>query len=301
MEVRIGNDLIVHEKILHSGSDVMAEKIQFSPPVIFPPGDDFLFGDQAVTYSRLQAGLAIGFRLGTFSGVAPGMFLQPDLKVLIEPAGVHISSFLFPFFGIFIPSDERIKTNVTAMDGMQALKNVMALQPKTYNYEDWWYEQLGEEGSQSDKPKRRGFIAQDVEKVLPNSVKKTKMALNGEMVDDFRDLRKEDLVVDAISAIQTLVYESIVDIAYLIDPSSVNGNGGNGNGNNNKRQLPIPEGAGIPPWAEAIRNCTQNTPVPSDRAFCICDLRGELCAVRPGAGICGEFHPLATKCIATFA
>lgn len=287
VEVRSGNDLVVHNRIIHSGSDVMAEKITFSPPVFFPTGDDFVFGDQNIAYARLQAGLAIGFRLGTFSGIAPGMFLQPDLKVLIEPAGVHISSFLFPFFGIFIPSDERIKTNITDMDSVQALRNVLSLRPKTYYYEDWWYEQLGEDDDQFSKPKRRGFVAQDVEKVLPNSVKEINMALNGKMTEDFRDLRKEDLVTEVVSAVQHIYYESVLETAYTVfypgDPfSQVNG------------------GNSIPTWAEPGRACFNATFSSQIQVECVCDKVKTICQTNTGIQLCDIGHPLQKKCLSTF-
>ena len=253
---------------------------------IGPTGDDFVFGDQGVTYSRLQAGLAIGFRLGTDSFLTPpGVLLgEPDLKVLIEPLGVHIASILVPFFGIFIPSDERIKTNITDMNSTEAIQNVMAMSPKTYYYTDTWHEMLGEDTQDSRGSKRRGFIAQDIEKILPHSVKKTTVNLDGEIIDDFRDLRKEDLITEVVSAFQDFYYDSIVESAHNLlrrDPF-----GGSSSDEGSKRQTP---------WDEEIKRCIALTSRRT-KSICVCGFIHEFCAQNPTVLVCELGHPLRTRC-----
>ena len=267
VEVRSGNDLIIHDRMLHSGSDTAIDKISFTPVFpIGPTGDDFIFGDQGVPYSRLQAGLAIGFRLGTDSFLTPPNVLlgEDGLKMLIEPLGVRVASVFVPFFGIFIPSDERIKTNVTDLDPLEAIKNVLSLRPRTYHYTESWYEMLNEEGEQSEHPKRRGFIAQEVREVLPNSVKEGAIHLDGETLEDFLDVRKEDLVTEVVSATQMLYYNSIIILAHVDKPT------------------------------ECIDQIA-----PIDRASCVCEKRGVFCE-GSGAGdpYCSETHPLDYLCSA---
>lgn len=222
VEVRSGNDLIVHGSILHSGSDVMATKDESFTPVlpIGPTGPRFVFGDQAVTYTSIQADFGIGFRLGTSSILMPSGILlgEPDLKVLIEPFGVHVASVLVPFFGIFVPSDRRIKREVEDLNGASALSNVMNLKPRTYRYEDFWHEArtasgTGSHGGEGTVPKIRGFVAQEVEEILPNSVEEKSMKLNGLTVDDFKTLRKEDIITETVAAIQELAYSKVIDEA----------------------------------------------------------------------------------------
>ncbi len=290
VEIRAGNNFIIHDKLLHSGTNVMAEKISFTPVLpIGPTGDDLVFGDQGVTYSRLQAGLAIGFRLGTNSFLTPpGILLgEPDLKVLIEPFGVHIASILIPFFGIFIPSDERIKTNITDMNVTEAMVNIMSLRPRTYYYTDTWHEMLGEETVESRGEKRRGFIAQEVENVLPHSVKQTSLNLDGKIVDDFRDLRKEDLITETVSALQLIFYQSICELGYNtlgFDSFDRISN----QTNNTKRSPQI--------WARAMQDCLMlNADGLSNNAKCICLLRNEFCNNRE-IRLCAASHPLEQRC-----
>lgn len=296
VEIRSGNDLIIHDKIIHSGSDVMAEKIQFTPVLpIGPTGSDFIFGDQSTPYSRLQAGVAIGFRLGTPSFLMPpGVLLgEPDLKMLIEPFGVHVASIFVPFFGIFIPSDERIKTDITDMDSTEALQNVLKLQPKTYYYIDEWHQMLGENTQEERGEKRRGFIAQQVKEVFPHSVKENLINLNGETIEDFNELRKEDIVTDVVSALQEMYAISVLETAYNIfesgDPlqSSLNKRDPPQN-----RTLPTH----VPSRVNVMKECIADTSPSKIRAKCICESLIEFCDVNPSLQLCQPGHPLLLKC-----
>ncbi len=229
-----------------------------------------------------KAGLAIGFRLGTDSFLTPPNILlgEDGLKVLIEPFGVHVASVFVPFFGIFIPSDERIKTNVTDLDPFEAIRNVLSLRPRTYHYTESWYEMLNEEGEQSEHPKRRGFIAQEVREVLPNSVKESAIHLDGETLRDFLDVRKEDIVTEVVSATQTLYYNSIINLAYLeslIEPGSVA-----------KRASPS--------FVQNRTQCIEEN-VPEDRANCVCVGRAAFCEeTGRDTPYCDRTHPLETLC-----
>lgn len=291
VEIRNGNDFIFHDKILHSGINTAIEKLDNFIPIIpfLPNGDDFIFGDQQVVYTRLQAGLAIGFRLGS-QATFPLLF-EPGLQVLIQPFGVHISSPFFSPIGTFVASDERVKKNISNMDIKEGILNVIKLQPKTYYYVDEFYEALGlnsDDGlSQEQKPKRRGFISQQVETILPNSVRETIFNLveTGPM-EDFKDLRKEDLIVEIVSSIHYIIYQYIIDIVNSMDV--------------NINQSPFEEYVDqFPEWAISMRNCVIQQQVDKnikEKALCTCKEWKEICVNHPNIGLCNQNHPLREKC-----
>jgi hypothetical protein len=213
VQVKKGSNLIIDKKIISCETYNVVERTNFTPAIpIFPPGEDFIFGDQSIPYARLQSGSSIGFRLGTNSSFMPSgvLFGEPDLKVLLEPWGLHVASAFFPFFGIFFPSDERIKTNIADMDINEAFRNVMNLEPRIYNYIDEWNAMQGKYPVEE----RRGFIAQEVEEVLPNSITETKMNIKGEVIEDFKDLRKDDIITELVGAFQEMTYANIVNDVY---------------------------------------------------------------------------------------
>ncbi len=281
VEVRAGSDLIVHDRVLHSGTDVMLDKVFLSPTLqLFPPGQDLLFGDRSVPYSRLQAGLAIGLRLGTDSVLTPPgiLFGEDGLKVLVEPFGVHVASAFFPVVGVFVPSDARIKTDVRHMDGAEALRNVLALRPRTYHYTDEWYDGVLHATAEERAVRRRGFVAQELRRVLPNSVRNTTYLLGGKMVDDFMDVRKEDIVTDVVGALQLMLCMDVLDVAYaVVDAAQTD----------NLRRCISQQDREIHPMCEA--------------ASCVCmtDSVDELCRLpTPPARMCDPGSPFRARCAA---
>lgn len=286
VEIRNGSKFIVHDDILHSGNHTMLQKIDFSP--VFPIGPDgynFIFGDQAVPYARVQARFAIGFRLGEDSFLSPDNFLfgEDGLKFLISTLGVHVNSVFVPFFGVFVPSDERIKTNVTNMNTTQALQNVLSLRPRTYRYTEEWYAALGENTEEERGEDRRGFVAQEVEDILPHSVRSTTMSLNGELVDDFRDLRKEDIVTEVVGALHEIHYNRIIETAYNTLMFA-------------DLQAQIDQQKDQPPWIPLLQDCTRVVLDPQDRALCICTMIDALPCVGISTGLCDPNHPLVFQC-----
>lgn len=67
---------------------------------------------------------------------------------------------------IWFSSDERIKENIQDIDDNEALETLRKLEPKTYNYKDYL--------SHSKQKKVFGFIAQQIEDVIPEAVSKQK-------------------------------------------------------------------------------------------------------------------------------
>ena len=81
-----------------------------------------------------------------------------DLNVSISATNYIVSN-----EGFAISSDLRIKTNIIDIKDDKALNDLRLLQPKTFNFKDRMHE----------KP-RYGFIAQEVEKIFPYSIIKSK-------------------------------------------------------------------------------------------------------------------------------
>jgi hypothetical protein len=76
-------------------------------------------------------------------------------------------------------SDRRVTTNVQPLDG--ALDTIMRLKPVTFQYIDEY--RAGKTGFDG---LRRGFIAQEVEPVLPGMVKSVDEAFGDQEIGDFR-------------------------------------------------------------------------------------------------------------------
>jgi hypothetical protein len=85
-------------------------------------------------------------------------------------------------------SDVRLKENVRPLD--LGLNEVMALQPRRY---DW------KEGKGQDKKDAVGFVAQEFEQVLPNSVGVSKAGEDG---IEYKNINYEELVPTLVKAIQ---------------------------------------------------------------------------------------------------
>jgi hypothetical protein len=90
-------------------------------------------------------------------------------------------------------SDERLKENITDLD--LGLAEVLALQPRRY---DW------KEGKGQDKKNAVGFIAQEFEQVLPNSVGSSKAGDDG---IEYKNINYEELIPALVNAIKELKAE----------------------------------------------------------------------------------------------
>ena len=278
VEIKSENDLIFHNRVVHCGNATAIELIQLTPVIpLFPPGPDFLFGDQSITYTRMQAGLAIGFRLAAANVQFPLLF-EPGLQVLIEPLGVHIATPFFSVFGTFIASDERIKTDITDMDTKEAAENVMKIKPRTYYYIPEYNEIIaGKDSLPPKSPKRRGFIAQEVEQILPNSVQEESMNLPNEKIEDFKQLSLEDIIVENVGAQQHIIFFSVYQLGYDFFR------------NKDERLTQIFE-------------CFTTDPFPSlkNKAACICKQLSVACKDNEENIFCSSIHPLNMQCIIAF-
>jgi hypothetical protein len=94
-------------------------------------------------------------------------------------------------------SDERLKENIRDLD--TGLSTIMALKPRRF---DW------KEGKGQDKKNAAGFIAQEFQKVLPNSISTFKAGEDG---IDYLTMNHEELIPTLVKAIQDqqLLIESL--------------------------------------------------------------------------------------------
>ena len=140
-----------------------------------------------------------------------------DLNFLVVKTGVGVSTqakvdsptgdFYTNDGSVSSLSDERVKTNITALgDGLEIVKQ---LRPVTFKYNDNSEDHEGNKrlGADSDVI-NYGFIAQEVEKVAPQYVKTGIGYINNEEVDDFRSMsatRMIPMLVKAIQEQQTII------------------------------------------------------------------------------------------------
>ena len=235
-------------------------------------------GDQSIPYARVEAGLAIGFRLGTSSFLAPPgiLFGEPDLKFLIEPFGVHVASVFVPFFGIFVPSDDRIKTNETALDTGQCLSNLARLSPKSFSYIDEWAG--ASTGAIEEGSTHTGFVAQELGSVLPSAIRESTILIGGEEVTDFNEYNLQDLFPEIVGAVQEVTGSTAREIARnrCLDPWSTSPRT-------------------VPAAVDAFCTCTDTAW--SGQLACFCSELTTLCAgAGSGWGGCGASDPLKRAC-----
>lgn len=97
------------------------------------------------------------------------------------------------------PSDERVKTNITRIRAEDSIARVMKLQPKQF--------QFRESFTNNHDRVHLGFIAQEVEQIIPSAVhtKASRKLRDGTVVTDFKTLEREMLIADLVNAVQYLV------------------------------------------------------------------------------------------------
>jgi hypothetical protein len=134
--------------------------------------------------------------------------------------------------GNLITSDERFKSNVTSIS--DALNIIKQLKPRSYNYNT-----ENDYGMNFPKEKQFGFIAQDVEKVLPELVKAThkpeELDKKGKVVKqavDYKAINYTEFIPILIQGMQEQE-KTIDDLKAQIANLSKTGNGNAGQPNAN--------------------------------------------------------------------
>jgi hypothetical protein len=112
--------------------------------------------------------------------------------------GVYANGDLGHSGGIFQTSDRKLKTNVSKLSDASSI--LRQLKPVEYDYK----EKYTEKGLNLPKGHQFGFIAQDLQKVLPNIVKDTRIHLNPDREKGEENEFEEFLGVNYVSIIPIL-------------------------------------------------------------------------------------------------
>ena len=99
-----------------------------------------------------------------------------------------------------ITSDIRVKENINTLDNAINLLN--KLNPVTFDYKDFYLKEKN--WNINKKNNNIGFIAQEYEKVFPNSISKSTQIIDGNEFEDFRTLDTSSLIPYLVKAIQEL-------------------------------------------------------------------------------------------------
>ena len=103
-------------------------------------------------------------------------------------------------------SDERIKTNIKDLDlGLDA---ILKLKPRIFDYT---------KGYSNNKTNNIGFIAQEVEDIIPQSVQKVAEQVENEVIEDFRVLDSGPIVPILVKALQELKTENEIEINQFLE------------------------------------------------------------------------------------
>jgi hypothetical protein len=264
VEVGKGGNLIVHDSILDSFTHYVYQKITLDP-IFGPEGPDLLFGDPGATYARLQAFYALGFRVWDRSFIpiggpfqSNGLFGQDALAIVIDTFVTWVHG---PIIGtgpaIMVISDESVKENVKSLDPAASLSNVAGLEPRSFDYKD------ASQGSATIHAKVKkqmtglhGFIAQEVDTVIPAAVHSTADYLDGstnsETGPSMSLLDYNAIITELVGAVQSLWANGVLNAASVFDQMD---NGG--------------------AVGQQIAPCfnTTNYPTTRTRARCICNLK----------------------------
>lgn len=229
VEIKDGNDLSIFGGLLHKATGVTHSLIQranFKPalnaedPVLFPAGLMQVFGSRAADalYTSMQAFRGIGLWVAD-RGMALGA-LDP---LIFSPVGLFQENGLVMYLGSFAtwihgpliiggpmatPSDVKLKQNITSLDAPLCLGAVSRLEPRSYTWK-------------ANGVQERGFVAQEVQAVVPEAVESASKYLGGEkMADDTLLLKRDELLPDIVGAIQALWSNGVVTAAETHAPSA---------------------------------------------------------------------------------
>lgn len=88
-------------------------------------------------------------------------------------------------------SDARLKTRITPVSEVESLENILNLSVRDYTWKN-------------DGRRQRGFIAQEVEKIIPDAVQKVNETEGKHSLEDLRLLNLDPIIVDLVGAVQAL-------------------------------------------------------------------------------------------------
>jgi hypothetical protein len=198
-----GNDTGVNRIIFnHSDTSSNYQKVsietQASGTNQFGRGNFSIRVNTAGDATNTAAGDTRFFIHGTSGNVGimttvPTDFLQvSNVMVMASNGNLTCTGDVFAFGTI---SDERLKTNITSINSENALDTVKQLNPVTFTWKDTIFNQ------QKRNKNDVGFIAQEVEKLIPYAVGDYREIETGEF---YKNMRHERIIPYLTAAIQTL-------------------------------------------------------------------------------------------------
>jgi hypothetical protein len=102
------------------------------------------------------------------------------------------------------PSDARAKTNVTEVSAADDLATILAM-PRRVAFQ--YTEAYRRADPSTDNHVQQGFIAQELEKVLPRTVRLSNETIDGVTYSDFRRLALDKIVPHVVGAVKQLYAE----------------------------------------------------------------------------------------------
>ena len=126
------------------------------------------------------------------------------LRMRIGTTGLDVAGDITAFYDY---SDERLKTNITALESTESLDKVLSLQGVMYQWKDVKHDKHA--GDQV------GFVAQQVEQVVPQVVKQSKRIDDDEMYKQVEYDKIVPLLVESIKAQQTQIEQLKAEIEQL--------------------------------------------------------------------------------------
>jgi hypothetical protein len=95
------------------------------------------------------------------------------------------------------PSDARVKRNIRSIETEESIRRIKRLRPTQYEFND---EYQSIDSSVGDGT-HLGFIAQEVEQIIPSAIRRKRNAL----YPDFMHLQKDEIIADLVKTVQYLL------------------------------------------------------------------------------------------------
>lgn len=173
------------------------------------------YSNNSIAIHAENGGAGYGARLryggsGTNASIFQIQGTSDNVKLTINGSNVGIGSVTAPSHILHIPgqgratnsawatsSDRRVKENIHNIES--GLETIDKLRPVTFHYTEEY-----QNGNPAMAGIRRGFIAQEVEAVIPDMVTKTEEKFGDKTIPDFRVLGNSDFVPLLVSAVKEL-------------------------------------------------------------------------------------------------
>lgn len=206
--INVGESVTVTETITVGDSITVANTIVIGDPLAisweplpaiidYLTGVTLIIGDLLNTLTRIQAKTFISFKIADLITIP--LFFDDSIAGLFTPFGLAVSNFVSNT-GTFIPSDERIKTNIVPFNTTNYLQNFMQFKTYEYSYTSAWCNIVG----CNTTDRIHGFISQQIDSIDPSLVSVQDYIINGTVID-LHILKKELFLPYLVQIVQDLV------------------------------------------------------------------------------------------------